>query len=287
MIRRVCLLQGLLLLLVFRALALERMETRIYPLGVADFEAAERMARGVVSTEGKLLAQKEQNRLILHDYPARHEALCRVLANMGPVTQHARIEVSFEEGSVARSKSPESSGRLGVGSVTMRRSGAPSDNAATVRAKETRASLVGLVQQELLIISGGRGQLRIAKVASDAGWFWEHGLRNGWWAGKVGWREVEALMVVEPYVLGGGQIRLRFSPGFSYLANGERSTTVIDKLTTEIVIGDGEETVIGADSASDREFYSRFLTAYDEQGDKHPFRIIFKPSVVSADGAAR
>lgn len=86
-------------------------------------------------------------------------------------------------------------------------------------------------------------------------------------------------MIVEPYVLPGRRIRIRFTPEFSYELNQETFTTALEKLTTEVTVSEGEEVNLGKLAVPDHEFYSRFLMGYTYEGEKRSLQIILKPTI--------
>jgi len=256
----------------------QKMVAETYPLGLTDFELAESIARDLVSPDGKLVADKANYRLILYDYPDRHATLVEVLRRIRAPAQHVRIQVTFKENAAVSSDSFAVDGRARVGSVVVRTPGSPSDGSARVEARQERMSLASIVQQELLVISGGKGHLQVGVDVPYAEWFWNYGTQHGFWTGSVRWREVGAKLVVEPYVMG-DRIRLRLTPEFSYIINQETLTTAIQKLTTEVVVSNGQEIELGGLPVSDREFYSKFLVGYDHEGERRSLRITLRPTI--------
>jgi len=258
--------------------AADKMMVETYPLGLTDFELAEGIAKDIVSPDGKLVADKTNYRLILYDYPDRHTALAEVIRRIRAPAQHVRIQVSFKENAAVSSDSFAVDGRARAGSVVVRTPGSSSDGSTSVEARQQRMSLASIVQQELLVISGGKGHLQVGMDVPYAEWFWNYGTQQGFWTGSVRWREVGAKLVVEPYVIG-DRIRLRLTPEFSYIVNQETLTTAIQKLTTEVVVSNGQEIELGGLPVSDREFYSKFLVGYDHVGERRSLRITMRPTI--------
>ncbi|MBI4024050.1 MAG: hypothetical protein HY360_03660 [Verrucomicrobia bacterium] len=276
--------RSFLILLIFLAASADsihaatKMEAEIYPLGLIDFDLAEKIAGAIVSEDGKLVAQKAQNRLILYDYPEKHDALRKALAKLQGPIQHVRIQVAFKGVNDAQFDGASVDGRARVGSVVVRTPGAPADDSVRVNAQQTHISGTSLIQQELLVISGGKAHLHIGSEVPYADWLWSYGLRLGVWGGEVRWKNVGAQMAVEPWVMG-NNVRVRLTPEFSYVLDRETLTTAIEKLTTEVVVQNGQEIELGGLPASDREFYSRFLVGYNHRGEKQSLRITLKPTI--------
>jgi len=263
------------------------MMAEIYPVGLSDFDLAEQMAKQIVSSDGKLVADKSGNRLILYDYPDRHETLRKLLAKVQAPAHNVRIKVAFKDNTVTQSDGVSVDGRIRTGPVVIRSGGAPADGSTRIQVTNQRTTLGSNVQQELLVISGGKAKIRIGTDVPYAEWFWNYGLQLGLWAGQVRWKEVGAQMVVEPYVIG-SNVRVRLTPELSYVVDGQTMATAIEKLTTEVIVADGQEIDLGGLPAADKEFYSKFLVGYGHQGEKRSLRITLKPTIesVQAPGAS-
>ena len=255
-----------------------KMEAEVYPLGLADFEMAEKMAKEIVSSDGKLIADKNNNRLILYDYPEKHKALSKMLREIKPPTKNVRIQVAFNDHTIGQSNGISVEGRLRVGGVVIRTGDDPNLKSTRIQGENMSSSVASLVQQELLVMSGGRAHLRVGSDVPYADWFWSYGLKYGLWDGAMRWKEVGAQLVVEPYVIGNA-IRVRLTPEFSYLVEGSPITTVVEKLTTEVFVENGETIDLGGLTAGDNEFFSKFLTGYNHLGEKRSLRIILKPTI--------
>lgn len=243
----------------------EKMVAEVYPLDIADFETASQIASAIVSKEGKLVAEKDHNRLILYDYPEKQAELSRALRNVRAPMNNVRIRVAFKDHSTSQRDSVSVEGGRRSGSIS-------------VEADQLHVIRNSNVQQELLVISGGKAKLRIGTDLPYADWFWSYGIQQGFWNGGVKWKEVGAQMVVEPYVIG-DRIRVRLTPEFSYLLDEKTITTAIEKLTTEVVVADGQEINLGGLPVSDTEFYSHFLIGYTHGGEKRSLQITLKPTI--------
>ncbi len=262
----------------FRVSAEERnMVVEVYPLALADFDASIEIARGLVSPEGKLVEDRPGNRLIVLDYPEKQAELRIALKTVGTPQYNVRIEVTFDDNGEIRSDAIGVQGGFRVGHIQAP-SELPHASETHVEINRLEESRAAIVHQELLVMSGSRGRLRVGTDVPYADWFWNYGTQLGLWSGALRWKELGAQMAVEPYVLG-QRIRLRLTPEFSYMLDGESMTTSVEKLMTELWVQNGEEVDLGGISASDREFFSRFLVGYNRLGEKHSLRIKVKPTI--------
>jgi type II secretory pathway component GspD/PulD (secretin) len=256
-------------LFLFSTVALAKMEVEVYPLDLADFEAAEKTAAQIVSPEGKLVPDKSGNRLIIYDTPENHLILAKALKKVRAPAANVRIRVSFVGESSQNLEHLGVDGKVGSD---------PTKASARVQLENMSSSLASLVQQELLVISGGKAHLRVGTDVPYADWFWNYGIQCKLWSGPTRWKEVGAQLVVEPYVIG-SKVRVRLTPEFSYVLDQETLSTSIEKLTTEVFVENGQEIELGGLTASNRDFYSRFLVGYTHSGEKRNLRIVLKPTI--------
>jgi len=258
------------------ATAQSKLEVEVYPLGLSDFETAERIANQIVSSEGKLVADKKGNRLILLDYPEKREALRQALTKVLPASCNVRIQVSFLEDNTidASSLGFQGGGEIGPGVVN------PGEGSHfEIKAQESGANTLSFLEQELIVMSGGKAHLRVGTNLPYADWIYSYGVDHGFWAGAIRWKEVGAQMIVEPYVLDNKQIRIRLTPELSYVVDSRTMTTAIEKLSTEIIVSSGDVIDLGGIPAANKEFYSKFLVGFNRLGEKRSLQIKLKPTV--------
>lgn len=270
-------------LLIFFGMALRAsadggMKVEVYPLGMTDFEVAAKVAGELVSSEGKLVADKAGNRLIVYETTKRHEALRQALSELKTPIHNVRIHVSFQDHAARESSGFGVGGRGSVGPVVIQTGPRRSGSGLAMQINQAQIMDSSSVEQELLVMSGGKARLMVGSEVPYADWFWEIGLRWGLWNGTVRWREVGARLVVEPYVMD-DRIRIRLTPEFSYVIAGRHLTTAVEKLTTEVVVADGQTVDLGGLNVSDKEFYSRFLTGGNHLGGTRALNIRLTPKI--------
>ncbi|MDD2706797.1 MAG: hypothetical protein PHV34_02210 [Verrucomicrobiae bacterium] len=271
-----------LLLLALGSLKAEdkRFKAEIYPLGMSDFELAVTIAKSIVTDEGKLVVDRENYRLIVYERIEKHDALREALKHANTPLYHVRIQVTLDD----RQKSAETnlgfkpdaqSHPTGAPQAQMRIGGGLSmQNAGHL--------LETLTQQELVILSGGKGRLRIGKDIPYLDWFWNFGLQQGCWSGIMRWKEVGAQMAIEPHVTG-KRVRLRITPEFSYVLDEKRLVTAMEKLNTEVIVNDGETIDLGGLPFSNQEFSSRFLFGLKKAGEQRSSRILLKLGIENVE----
>lgn len=255
--------------------AMSQMVAEVYPLDLLDPEASEEVAKAIASSEAKVVADKEGHRLIVFDFPEKHQEIKRALAKMKPPTDHVRIRVTFKE---AQDRASDDVGvRIGVKPEDAgSRGNAP---LGQITVEQTAESLRSTVSQELLVLSGARGRIRIGTDVPNAEWIWSYGSKEGWWTGSTQWKQVGASLLVEAYVMSDKRIRVRLTPEFSYLVDDQSLTTAVETLTTEVIVKGGEVVDLGGIPVSHQDFYSKFLVGYDRQGERRSLHILLLPTL--------
>jgi hypothetical protein len=255
----------------------EEKTAEVYPVGPVDFEAAENLAKAIVSEDGKLVADKANNRLILLDYKNKHAAMRELMKKLKPETKHVRIRVSSQDSGSSSFNSVDLDGRVRAGPVVVQTPG-HQGSSSTLTMTGRRGAITSDIAQDVLVISGGKAHIRVGTDVPYADWMWGYGLQQGWWTGSVQWKEVGTQMVVEPYVMG-NQIRVRLTPEFSYLLSGKTMLTSVEKLTTEVTVADGQEIELGGLPIQDKEFYNKFLIGYTAGGERRSLRIKLRATI--------
>jgi Bacterial type II and III secretion system protein len=162
---------------------------------------------------------------------------------------------------------------------TARRQGVEASGGVVVRGGASRSRSRDETRQELLVMSGGRGEIVVGEEVPYLDWFQVWGQGYGLWQPGIQWKEVGARMVVEPTVLDEDTLRVRLTPAFSYLVDRRSLTTEVTRLTTEVVVREGEEIDLGGIPFSDRQFLERFLVGFDESGETARLRITLRASI--------
>jgi hypothetical protein len=119
-------------------------------------------------------------------------------------------------------------------------------------------------------MSGGRGEIVVAKEVPYADWFQVWGQGNGLWQPGIQWKEVGARM--------GGRARRRerphpprpADPGLLLPGGRPSLTTSVTQLSTEVMAREGQEIDLGGVPFSDRQFLDKFLVGFDESGETVP-----------------
>jgi type II secretory pathway component GspD/PulD (secretin) len=255
-----------------------KMNVEAFDLDMSDFEVSEQLIRSLASKEGLVAPLKDKNRIIVNDYPENIAAMKEALKKVRSPMYNVRVQVKFNNQSSANVNSATVTGGVKVGGVAIENMGKRSSGDIKIQMENAHSTTASLVQQELLVVSGGKAKLRVGHDIPYAEWFWGYGLQHGWWTGQVTWREVGSQLVVEPYVMG-TRVRIRLTPEFSYLVDGQTLTTAVEKLTTEVFAESGQEIYLGGLDYGDKEFYSRFLVGSTHLGERRNLQITLRPTI--------
>jgi hypothetical protein len=195
------------------------------------------------------------------------------------VPRNVRIVVTGTSERTARRQGIEAAGAGRVGDVRIGGGRFPPQSGVVVRGGASRSQTRNETRQELLVMSGGRGEIVVAEEVPYQDWFlvWGHG--QGLWQPGLQWKEVGARMVVEPTIVGDGTLRVRLTPAFTYLLDRQTLTTEVTRLSTEVIVREGQDLDLGGVPFSDRQFLEKFLVGVDEGGETIQSRITLRASI--------
>jgi type II secretory pathway component GspD/PulD (secretin) len=233
----------------------DKVEVRAYPVGNLDLETAAGLVRPLLSPAGTVVEDRRNHRLVVADVPAVHARVAQALQNVDVPARNLRITVTHEAERVER------------------RDAVAIHTGPVVSAQSSRSRSSEHARQELVVLSGGRATIEVARQLPYVDWFWTWGQPQGLWGRAVAWRDVGSLLVVEPLVTGEHTVRLRVTPAFSYFVDRDRVVTAVQQLSTEVVVREGEPIDLGGLPVRDRDFYERFLIGFDRQGQTERARI--------------
>ena len=193
--------------------------------------------------------------------------------------RNVRIVVTGTSERTARRQGAEVSGGGRVGGVRIGGGRFPPESGVAVRGGASRSRSRDETRQELLVMSGGRAEIVVGEEVPYLDWFQVWGQGHGLWQAGVAWKEVGARMIVEPTVVGEGTLRVRLTPAFTHMVDRRTLTTEVTRLSTEVVIREGEELDLGGIPFSDRQFLERFLVGFDESGETVQTRITLRATI--------
>jgi type II secretory pathway component GspD/PulD (secretin) len=251
-------------------------ELQAYSVHPHDFKKAEKQIRPLLSSEGNLILDQSQRRLLVVDVPEVHEKIGKLYQPWAPTPKNIRIQVSSDskQAIISDGYSVTGSGRVGNVGIQAGRSGPLQGK---IRAIETQNNLN--IMQQILVMSGGKGYIKIAEEVPEIIWFAQWGAQYDVLTSYTEWKDIGTQMIVEPFALPNGLIRVRLTPSFSYLLNNQRATQEIQQLSTEVTVADGAEIDLGGINLADKEFAQRFLTSRDSFGSSRRVSIKLRATI--------
>jgi type II secretory pathway component GspD/PulD (secretin) len=272
---KICTLGAVCFCLLQAGLAQDEPKTVLetYPLGFADADLIVEHIKGMLSTEGKVVLDKPNNRILVFDYPERHATIKELVDKLQVVPQNVRIDVTMLDKATGK----EIGVGLSVSAVVVSGEGSV---AAAASAEDTKTTSKRKVTQFVTCMSGTRGFIQVGEEIPYVDWFMSYGVRHSYFQAATAWKKVGSRLVVEPAVIGDGKhVRVRVTPEFSYVVGAELRATAFDQLSTEVTVADGEEFKIGG-SKEQQEFYTKFLVGYDGEKKLRTLEVILRPTIL-------
>jgi type II secretory pathway component GspD/PulD (secretin) len=251
---------------------------KAYAFSVAEPESVFGEVRGIVGTEGRVIHDSTNGRLLVIATPEQHELIAELIKSVTVAPRNVQIQVRIVDAgsSVERGASANVRGTVVVPHTE--RSGV----AGTIRLQDQTTHTSRDSTQLITVMSGGSASISVGEEVPFVDWFFDYGVRCGYLQPTIRWQQVGARLVVEPHVLGDGKyIRVSLVPELSYLVDGKNLVTAFVNAATEVTVANGQEMRIGG-STGNQEFMSRFLIGYDSTRNRRAVDIILKPTILES-----
>jgi type II secretory pathway component GspD/PulD (secretin) len=249
----------------------------VYPAGIADFELLAETAKQMASPDGKVIADAAGRRIIVVDKPEVHEQIAKLVKALQVPQQNVRIKVRFDDQGSSNRQGLGVGGTVKSGNVTVTTTGDPKEG-IHVNAINQSTHTSSRTEQELLVVNNGSASLDVTREIPYYEWIFNYGLNMGFWTAETKWKPVGARLRVKPTILG-DTIRIKLTPEVSRLIDRESVAVSMEKLSTEVIVGNNQEISLGGLPAEVSEFYSKFLVGYDEGGHARSLNIYLKPTI--------
>jgi len=247
-----------------------------YPVGFADPDTVERMAKAIVGDDGTALVDPKTHRLFVLATEEEHARLKDMVASLSAPPRNVRIEVAF----TGRAELREREASISAGGAVVAGGG---DVRGRIRIQpkviDSLSRSSSDVTQTLLVASGREGVLEIGERVPHLEWFEAYAMRHGYLGARVDWQHVGSRLVVEPLIVGDGPtIRVRLTPELSGRVDGQPLRTRFARVATEVVVQSGQSFRIGG-LDQDAEFYRRFLVGAGRSGRQEALEITLTPRI--------
>jgi len=236
-------------------------KVKAWTLGFAGADALVEQVRGMVSPQGKVSYVPAIHKLIVVDIQEKLDLIDKIVRETAGPTRNIQIRVQFNEAGIAHHDglmvTPKGSG--GVSRTT-----GFGQNTA----------------QMLTAMDGGRAYLEITREYPRPylSYFYDYVRQFGVAMIHVEWRSVGSRLAIHPRSMG-NLVRVRLIPELTYVTSAGPGAVAVERLATEVVLGNGQTIQIGSLS-QDQEFSSRFFMGFDERGRSRSVSVTLTPTIM-------
>ena len=242
----------------------------------AEPELVLEQARRIVGAEGKVSFDAPRNRLFVTATDEQHRQIDDFIKQVSVPPKNIQIQVrtNADTANGAGIRDLRGNARVtGNGGIRGNVSG-------RVFARGNSFDSTQNAAQFITVTSGRQAWINVSEDVPFAPWFLDYGVRSGYLQPSIAWRQVGARLVVEPRVVGAGNmILVRFIPEFTYFVDNKNFTTQFINVATELTVASGQEFRVGG-SAQSAEFMNKFLIGYDRSRRQRAVDIVLKATVL-------
>lgn len=214
-------------------------------------EDLENSVQMLLSTEGRLVVDKNTNSLIINDYLQNVNAVADFLKEQDKLPQQVRIRINYvddtdlkESGLSVRWGYQDS--HWSIGSLAGGGSGLNIN--AILSARKGKRSISG--EQNLLLMSGSNGTISAGRSIAYRDWFYHYSMTHGYLTSNIRFKDVITGFTVSPRVIG-NNINVAVSPRISYMSDDGSGEIIFREAGTTVICKNGESVLIGSSSTSD------------------------------------
>ena len=229
---------------------------KIFRLFHADYQDVDVVAREFLSPKGTLRYIKNQNAVVVVDYPdniAKVKLVIDALEGNQPPA-NIRIKVTFDEAG--------ESGHSGWGVDTkgpvVIENGKVKNARVDIHAGQNKKTTSSQTTQQILTADGKAAQIWVGKTVREPQWVFEYGRRRAWWTGDYVDYHFGASLQVKPKLLNNGLIQIDVYPRLTS-PTGKRLSVDVKELSVSVLVRDGQTVSIGGMDEAKREAYSKIL----------------------------
>lgn len=269
---------------VLQAQDLQPWEPKSYDLATGDPAAAMELLRTVVPEgRGKVVYDTSARRFLVVTTPELHQRVAEILRVFDTVPRNVQIQVDIREVAAEHSTTAKVA-VSGQGVVRPQGAGFQVKIAPELSQQSSRSD--NLNSQLILVASGREAALRMGASMPFVDFLFQYGREFNYIESNIVWRDVGASLWVCPTVVGHGPtISIKLVPEVSYVANGKRQTVRYVKVTTELLVRDGESVTFGG-AGDGSGFYERFLTGFSSSGRDQKVTLTLTPRILPIEPAA-
>lgn len=228
----------LLILLLFCCGQAQEFQTRIFVLKARPAESTVELVRPLLSPGGKVVPETRLNKLIVRDTP---DVLTQVEALLQEVDQHApqvRIHITMNGVSQSQAGLAEVGVSGSVRNPTVSGTAVSSTTSSQVRS-----------QQNILVLSGERGVIHMARQVANPNPFVQLALQAGLIGPDMAFQNVGTGFAVEPVVVG-DVVRIRVTPWMSFVGASGATEVQVSEAASSFAVKSGDSIPISSSGYS-------------------------------------
>lgn len=208
----------------------QQLQTQIFQLNAAPVESVLGTVQGVLSPQGTAAPEPRLNKLIVRDTPKVLAEVDRLLQELDRYAPQVRIYVNMS----------------GASSATLSNAGVGADGSG-VRAGAgvdiTRSTVE--TQQNLIVMSGGKGVIHISRDVLTVNPYQEFAIRLGLLPAHLFFQSVGTGFEVEPIVQG-GVVNMKITPWLSFIGPDGARQIVVSEASTRVAVPSGQTVSISS-----------------------------------------
>lgn len=225
---------AILLLLLTLPLLAQELETRIFQLNAAPAESAAEMVRPLLSSQGKVIPDSRLNKLIVKDTAQVLSEVENLLTEIDVHAPQVRIHVTMHGVS-------QTSGASAGVVISPGRRGTRVSAGAGVGSGTSRMDS----QQNLLVMSGGRGVLYVGRDVVQVAPYQHFAVHLGLLPPQLLFQTVGTGFEIEPIVQG-DVVRMKVTPWMSFLGSGGAQQVRVEEASSTFAVQSGQTVTIAS-----------------------------------------
>jgi type II secretory pathway component GspD/PulD (secretin) len=253
------------------------MSLQTFPIQYADLEDLRRTLEPLAGEQGRVTVNRAGRQLVVMAPPHVMQAIEALVNQLDTLPKNVRIRVRFDDAFASRLTE---AGARTKGVLVVKNGDVDGKVTVNPFLTEQQAAGSGRTEQNLVVMSGRKGTLRVGERIPYADYFIHYGMHHGYIDTQVQWHDVGASLLIEPTVIGEGpMVHVRLIPEISVSLNGQPRRIQYASAATEVTVQDGQTLSIGGLN-KDEEFYSRFLLGFNRGGESRQLDITLTPEIL-------
>lgn len=243
-------------------------------------EELEKTVELFLSPEGKVVADKNSNSLIVKDYAENINAVAEFLKEQDTIQQQVLVKIQYIDETALKEAGITVNWHYrdrhwAVGNAVGPGTGMNIN--AVFAAKKQKVSLKG--EQTLLVMSGRTGRIETGVSIPYTDWFYQYSRHHGYLIAEARFRDVTTGFIVNPRIIG-NTIHITILPRISYPGESGPDEIIFREAGTDITCKDGETIIIGSSSKSDENLLRNIMGRAHSENKEESFIILLTAETV-------